>query len=279
MTRSLAPITTGRMAGDPPPQEYGPFQFAVLVLSLVLLVGLAAEWLLPVPRELSRLVFFIDTAVCGVLFIDFVVRFRAASSKLAFMKWGWIDLLASVPAIEVLRFGRVLRIVRIVRMVVAIGTLRRFLQMLWSSKARAGGAAILVVAFLVISFGSAGVLLAERTPEANIVTAEDALWWSMATVTTVGYGDRYPVTTAGRLIATLLMVSGIGLFGTLSGIAASFFLGGDKDAPASRTAQRQMLERMDALQHELAHLRAERLERGMDPRPPPSPHDSSTAKR
>lgn len=243
------------MRGRPPPEELGPFQFAVLVLSLALLVGLAAEWLLPVPPEVERLVFFIDTAVCGVLFIDFAVRFRAAPSKLAFMKWGWIDLLASIPAIDVLRFGRLLRVVRVIRMIVAIRSLRRFIELLWETKARAGVAAVMVIGFIVVSFGSAGVLLAERTPDANIRTAEDALWWSMTTVTTVGYGDRFPVTTSGRVIAAVLMISGIGIFGTLSGVAAGIFLGNNQDEPASRNTQREMLERIDALQREITQLR------------------------
>jgi voltage-gated potassium channel len=246
------------MGRRPPPEELGPFQFAVLVLSLALLLGLAAEWLLPVPEEVSRLVFYIDTAVCVVLFIDFSVRFRRADSKLAFMKWGWLDLLASVPAVDALRFGRLFRIVRVLRMVVAIRSLKRLLELVWASKSQAGVAAVFVIAFLVVSFGSVGVLLAERTEEANIKTAEDALWWSMTTVTTVGYGDHYPVTNAGRVIATLLMISGIGIFGTLSGVAAGIFLGDKKTEPASRNAQREILDHIDALERELAELRAAR---------------------
>jgi voltage-gated potassium channel len=252
-----------------PREELGPFQFAVLLLSLALLLGLTAEILLPVPEEVSRLVFFVDTAVCGILFVDFSYRFRRAPSKLAFMKWGWLDLLACVPAVEVLRYGRIFRVVRVVRMIVAIRSLRRFIELLLESKARAGFAAVFVIAFVVVSFGSAGMLLAERTPEANILTAEDALWWSLATVTTVGYGDHYPVTTAGRIIATFVMVSGIGIFGTMSGVAAGFFLGEKKDEPASRQAQREILEHVDALQRELAHLRAARGE-------PPSPGRPTT---
>ena len=57
----------------------------------------------------------------------------------------------------------------------------------------------------------------------HITTAEDALWWAMTTITTVGYGDRYPTTTEGRLVAVGLMAVGVGLFGTLSGLAASWF--------------------------------------------------------
>jgi voltage-gated potassium channel len=253
---------------SPPREQFGPFQFALLILSLILLAAIAADWVLALPREISRLLFYIDTAVCLVFFLDFLVRFRAAPSKLGFLKWGWLDLLAAIPALEVFRWARLFRIVRIVRLIRAIGTFRRLVRLLADSKAHAGVASVVTITFLVISFGSAGVLVFEEGhPEANIHTAEEALWWAMTTVTTVGYGDRFPVTDAGRLIAVCLMVSGIGLFGTLSGVAASFFLGGEKDEPASRRAQAEMLARLDALQQELASLRAERSR----PPAPPAP--------
>lgn len=59
---------------------------------------------------------------------------------------------------------------------------------------------------------------------ANIRSPEDALWWAVTTITTVGYGDRFPVTTEGRIIAAVLMTAGVGLFGTLSGVVAAWFL-------------------------------------------------------
>jgi len=61
-------------------------------------------------------------------------------------------------------------------------------------------------------------------PNSNIKTAEDALWWAYVTITTVGYGDRFPVTTEGRLIASLLMTAGVGLFGTFAGYISSLFI-------------------------------------------------------
>jgi len=67
------------------------------------------------------------------------------------------------------------------------------------------------------------LFVSSKTRIANIKTAGDAIWWSVATITTVGYGDVYPVTTEGRTLAMILMISGIGLFGILSGLAASFF--------------------------------------------------------
>jgi voltage-gated potassium channel len=95
---------------------------------------------------------------------------------------------------------------------------------------------------VVVSFASTGILLVETSPDSNIRTAEDALWWAMTTITTVGYGDRFPVTNAGRIIASAMMLCGIGLFGSLSGVAASFFIGngngnGDGDGEAAKSTQ------------------------------------------
>lgn len=258
------------MPQEEKPEELGPFQFVVLALSFVLLAAIAAEWLFHLPREVTRLIFFIDTAVCIVFLIDFILRFHAAQSKWRFMRWGWIDLLASIPAIEALRWGRIFRIVRIVRLATSIRSFRRLMQILAASKARAGVASAFVITFLVVAFGSIGVLLAEQTPDANIVTAEDAIWWSMTTVTTVGYGDRYPVTTPGRMIATLLMVCGIGLFGTLSGVAAGVFLG-EREHPASHEMQERMLARIEILQSRLDALSASATPSAMTP-PSTPPH-------
>jgi voltage-gated potassium channel len=104
-----------------------------------------------------------------------------------------------------------------------------------------------MMTFLLVVFASIGILLCETNAASNIKTAGDAIWWSMTTVTTVGYGDRYPVTTGGRVVAMVLMLGGVGLFGALSGIIASTFLGGAKEEHAvlaELKAVRGELERM-----------------------------------
>lgn len=237
------------MAPEETERELGPYQLALVVLTIALLVGLAAEIILPVPREVARLIDFLDTGICVLLLVDFGVRFWRAPNKLRFMQWGWIDLLASLPAIEVLRWGRVFRVLRVLRVVIALRSLRRLFSLLVGRRRQTGMASLMVFTFLIVAFGSTGILLAETSVNSNIRTAEDALWWAMTTITTVGYGDRFPVTDAGRMVASLLMVGGIGLFGTLSGVAASFFLGGSPaPAPSPDPAIKELENRVTRLE-------------------------------
>jgi voltage-gated potassium channel len=230
---------------DSPAAEIGPFQVVVLVLSVFVLIVLGVELVVPFDPEVDRLIGFIDTAICGVLLLDFGVRFRRAESKLAFMKWGWIDLLASVPAVDIFRLGRALRVLRVLRILRAMRSLRAFLSMVFKRRSTGGLATAATVAFLALSLASLAILVVERKAGGNITTASDALWWALTTVTTVGYGDRFPVTDLGRAVAAMLMLVGVGLFGTLSGAVASVFLGEGEP------------KQDDPLQQEVAALRVE----------------------
>lgn len=232
-----------------PNDELGPFQFALLVLSLLLLVLLAAEWALPVPPEVVRLIGYIDTAMCGLFLIDFLLRFRQAPSKLRFMRWGWLDLLASVPAIDSLRWARLFRIVRIGRMLVEAQSFHHLRELLLASKARAGIASLLTFAFVIVCFSSIAILLCETADKSNIRSAGDALWWTFVTITTVGYGDFYPVTTAGRIVAGVTMFAGVGIFGAMSGVVASVLVGAHRHHDVVR-------EEVQTIREELKKLHA-----------------------
>lgn len=115
---------------------------------------------------------------------------------------------------------------------------------------RALGAALLGVAYLM-AVGAVAVLDAERAaPASHITTIGDALWWAAVTVTTVGYGDTYPVTAAGRVIAFGLMLVGISLLGVLTASVAAWFVG------RTREVENEVLVELRALRAEVADLRA-----------------------
>ncbi len=197
------------------------FQIILFILSIVVLGILATDSLVKLPEEASKLLQTVDTIICAIFFVDFLIRFKRAENKKQFMKWGWIDLVASIPNIDLLRWGRMVRVLRVIRILRGIRSFQRILSILFQNKIKGGLASVAISSILLIAFSSTAILLVEDSGESNIKTAEDALWWSFTTITTVGYGDKYPVTSEGRIIAVVLMISGVGLFGALSGIVAS----------------------------------------------------------
>jgi voltage-gated potassium channel len=94
-----------------------------------------------------------------------------------------------------------------------------------------------------------------RSSEPNITTGGDALWWSMVTITTVGYGDRYPVTMSGRVIATFVMVAGVGIIASLASILASVLI-----PPANPQSHNAPMATDNAVIQELASMRRELAE-------------------
>jgi voltage-gated potassium channel len=97
------------------------------------------------------------------------------------------------------------------------------------NRAQSGIIGALVMTVLLIFIGSILVLQAEKGLGGNINNAGDALWWAITTMTTVGYGDKYPFSFEGRIIAAILMFAGIGLFGVVSGFVASWFIAPSKE--------------------------------------------------
>lgn len=231
------------------------WELATLVLSIFVLVVVGVQMALPIPAELDRLLAWIDTAVCLFFLADFVRCLRAAPDKAAYLKWGWIDLLASLPMLETLRWGRVLRLLFILRMLRTMRRTHRLLYQLLAHRFQSGVATVAITTFLVISASSIAVLVFENGENANIKTAEDAVWWSVTTITTVGYGDKFPFSTEGRVVAMALMFCGVGLFGVLSGLVASIFLGPPPTAaPAPATTPDP---KADDLRAEIARLKSE----------------------
>lgn len=117
-----------------------------------------------------------------------------------------------------------MRIVRILRILRAFRSTKVLLNYLFKNRAQGTFAALAMISLVMVIFSSIAILNVENTPESNIKTPSDALWWAFATITTVGYGDRFPVTHEGRIIAALLMTAGVGLFGTFTAYVASLFI-------------------------------------------------------
>ncbi len=208
---------------DPKATSYRLFILAVSVLSLLVI---AAMMLMPLDEETFRLLGLIDVVACMVFFIDFLRQlYKAESRTRYFFTWGWLDLIASIPSIDAFRWGRAVRLVRVAQMLRGVRSGRHLIRILGHYRRRSVAAVSGLIAFLSVTIGSMGILHFELgVTNSNIRTAEDAIWWAWVTITTVGYGDYAPVTTGGRVVAAILMVVGVGLFSSLSGLIASWLL-------------------------------------------------------
>jgi len=200
------------------------YEIFIAALSVLSIVNLVLVYVIH-DQALDFVLYAMNLLLTLVFLLDFLYRFSTADSKAQyfFRGFGWADLLASLP-FEQAKILRVFRLVKVGRLMNDYGT-KRIMKSLLSDRASSALYVLLLVAILVLEFGSLGMLNLEAdVPGANITSASDALWYIVVTMATVGYGDEYPITNAGRLLGTGIIVVGVGIFGTLTGYLANLFL-------------------------------------------------------
>ncbi len=237
-------------------ESFSPaYQLFMLVLCLYALGGLAAQRMVALSPDTRGVLEYADYLVCALFFVDFVICLvRAPNPWRYFLSWGWLDLLSSIPTVDVARWGRAARVLRIFRVLRALRATKLIATLVLRRRAQSSFLAACLVAILLIVFCSVAILHFETEAEANITTAEDAVWWAFATITTVGYGDRYPVTTEGRVVAAILMTAGVGLFGTFSGFLAAWFIGTNDDDGGQSSELAALRQEMVALREAIGRL-------------------------
>ncbi|MEI2718949.1 MAG: potassium channel family protein [Gemmatimonadales bacterium] len=214
--------------------------YAIAVLGLEVAFDLA-----PTTKQILN---YADVGVCVIFFGDFLISLWRADDRLRYLRtWGWLDLLSSIPALAFARWGRAARIARIFRVLRGLRASKLLAELVARRRAENAFLAVTLVALLLLVIASIAILQFETAAGSNIRTAEDAIWWAFTTITTVGYGDRYPVTSEGRIVGAALMTAGVGLFGVFSGYLASWFIGSEVQGAASE---------LEALRAENANLRA-----------------------
>ena len=205
-------------------KEISLFNIIILVLSFYIILSLIVTTFFILSKEIVVLLNYVDNFICFIFLVDFGVRFKNANNKLVFMKWGWIDLVASIPFLDIFRAGRLLRLIRLLRIFRALKSTKSIFEHINRNKKQSALTSVALLSFVVVIFSSIAILEFETEVNSNIKTAEDAIWWSYVTITTVGYGDKFPITTEGRIIGDILMTTGVGIFGTFTALVSSWFI-------------------------------------------------------
>jgi voltage-gated potassium channel len=240
---------------------------AVDVLVLVLTLGFGLLFVLSEVFVRDReLLHRLDLPFTLTFLGAFALQLGLAEDRGRWVRTNWLDVLivvvAAFPLLRLLRVFRHLpglRLLRLAWLAAILGeALRAHLRLFGHGHVHN----ILVAGVIVVFVGAVLVHHTEEAvAEANIKTFGDAIWWSVVTVTTVGYGDKYPTTPAGRVVGAGIMVLGIGLFGILTASLSSYFLSQGQESELAR------------LQEEVAGLRQEvaalvRLKTALLPSPP-----------
>jgi voltage-gated potassium channel len=217
--------STGQTTTTSAAKKLSTYDLVIGILAIGSLIILVLLIFVPLSPSTEDTLNNLDNSLCIVFLFDFLRSlFRAPKKWEYFLKGGgWMDLLGSLPfgRFAVFRAARLFRVIRVMR------TLKGndFRKMLTERLAQSVLLFTIVVALLLIFTISAFVLYAEKgAPNANITTYSNAIWWAFVTITTVGYGDYYPVTTLGRTGAVILMFFGLGIIGVLSSYLSTTFI-------------------------------------------------------
>lgn len=244
-------------------KEVTPYRLFMIFLNIVAIVVAVLTFDLPqislVTQSLMRK---FDTLLSVILLADFGWRFYNVDRpdrKRFLVPWGIIDFLGSLPAIPLLRIFRLVRVFRVLNELREIG-FKRVIKRLKHQIAESTLWLMVTLTIPLVLVSGWWINRVESESCTNEVSGAicsfgDGVWWAFVTVTTVGYGDRFPVSNSGRLLAGILMTIGVGFFGILTSYLATVFVRQDED---------EVEAELKAVRQELAEIKAmleERVER------------------
>ena len=211
------------------------YEIFMAVLALVVVAILFVEFTRPLTAEQQAILDNIDLSILIVFAVDYFYRLIRAHDKWYFFKRNIFDLVAIMPFDKAFRVARLARLVRLARLsrstrltrvlrfskVVRIFAFSKRIGNTFSGVLKTNGLIYVVLLTVgIVLLGAVGIFMIEEA----MVSFGDALWWSLVTTTTVGYGDISPESTGGRLLAGFLMIVGIGFLGMVTGSIATFFV-------------------------------------------------------
>lgn len=196
-----------------------PIEMVVLSMTVFVIFSLILRECITINPEMGRLLFWMDNVCCIIFLSEWTYRFIHAEKKCSFIIRNFIDLIASIP------FGWLsgLKALRLFQLIRIAGSVNRFATYCRNNSIQVAKFAFFILFTLLMMISPVLILFFEYET-GSINTAENALWWTYCTVTTIGYGDLYPVTTGGRIFTVFVSLGGIGMFGILSTLLINYVI-------------------------------------------------------
>ena len=206
-------------------------EWPLTILAMVLVPILFAPYLFSLSDATEAVLVALDYLIWGVFAADLAAKVAIAPSRGNYLRANWFDVvLVAVPMLRPLRVARSARAVRLLRLGrVVAATTRAVVGVRRALALRGVQVTAATAVVVVVVTGSLMTVLERDEPDATIRSLPDGLWWAATTVTTVGYGDTFPRTAAGRGVAVALMVLGIALFGVLTANLAALLVEDKED--------------------------------------------------
>ena len=207
----------------------------IFILSIYVLIEMSLEFVLHFSPETLRITNSIDFIICFIFLGEYFYNVVKAPKPLVYAFGHGFDLISSIPMIPSLRFLRIMRVFRFIRGFRGIASLIRLFQKKPMATALATYSVYTGIIFMYCSlaFNKYEVLLNDKVQGYG-----DSLWMAFTTLTTIGYGDIYPVTTEGRFIAAVLVLTGAGFFALLSGELATLLIRASKQECKDKVGQK-----------------------------------------
>ena len=251
---------------EPPIGAYTIFVVAITVLSMFGMAVVAIPFFDAQAKQIASL---LDSFLSLLFFLDFIYLLFTVSNRRAYLlRWGWVDLLGSIPSLYWLRLLRLSRAYRIVRRMQRY-TPEQIQDILSRRPDRNTFFSIAFLSIVLVSASSYAIFRFEQSSvDKNITSAADAVWWSVVTITTVGYGDRYPTTNSGRMVAIFLMFVGIGIFSAFTSYLSTSFVNArhkrrdEQDREELIARFRTVNQQLDELSAEIKKLNAHLIGQG-----------------
>lgn len=234
-------------------QDIKAYDLAIALLAILVAAATTTRLFMPDDDELAQMLDKFDYVICGIFLLDFVRSLATSDRKVKYLfTWGLFDLVSAIPTVGPFRYLKIARVIRVLRVV---RSLRILMQVVHRDRPAAAIGLLVLIGMSAFVGICIGVLHFERDAVGSTIkTGDDVVWWAIVTVSTVGYGDEYPVTENGRLLAACLMVVGIGAFATSTTALGVFFkriqpsnvLGGSQER-GSIESLHQRMERIENL--------------------------------